>query len=143
MAAWVTVTLSTPQFPEHFLLGLEALPKVRQVIGLVTYCCSVLTSLADIQRDFPPLALHILNDSLLPFWAAGADTTGCHYHVRSWLSQEAVALLPTAWQGSLPTWAGNKSRGSGRLPMVSDGPLVQKSCVSPPHLCWGGEKKSS
>lgn len=136
MAAWVRVTLSTLQFPEHFLLGLEAPHLVRQVIDLVTYCCSVLTSLADILTDFPPLALHIMNNSLVPFWAAGTDTTGCHCHMRSsWLSQEAVALLPTAWQGSLPTQAGNKRRGSGRLPVFRDGPLVQVSCMSPPHLC--------
>lgn len=124
-----------------FCWGFEAPPLVRQVIDLVTYCCSVLTSLADIQTDFTPLALHILNNSFVPFWAAGTDTTGCHCHVRSsWLSQEAVALLPTAGQGSLPTRAGNKRRGSGRLPVFSDGPLVQESCVSPPHLCWGEKK---
>lgn len=75
VAAWVIATLSTPQFPEHFLLGGTG------IIGLVTYCCSVLTSLADSHTHFPPLALHILHHSLLPSWVAGTDTTGCHYQI--------------------------------------------------------------
>lgn len=143
MAAWVILTLSTPQFPEHFLLGLEALPVMRQVIGLVTYCCSVLTSLADIQTDFPPLALQILNDSLLPFWAAGTDTTGCHYQGRSWLSQEAVALLGKAHCQHRQGTRGEALEGCP-CSVTSLCPFgAGDLCVSSPPLLGGGEKKSS
>lgn len=120
------------QFPENLVPGLEAPPSMRQVTGLFTKC-SVLTSLLLTYR-LPSIGSPDTEmQPLLPFWAAGTDRTGCHYHGRSWLSQETMALLLTAWHSLLQTAAGNRDRGFGRLLIVSAGHLVQGGAGVVPH----------
>lgn len=107
---------------------------MRQVIGLVTKCCSsVITSLLLTSR-LPSLGSPYAElQSLLPCWAAGTDTTGCLSRIRSWLGQETVALLPTTRQGLLQTRVRSRGRGFGSLPVFRAGRLVQ-GLSSPQYL---------
>lgn len=136
MAAWVTVSLRKRQFPEPFLLGLEAPPLVRQVIGLVTYCYSVLTSLADIPTDFPPLALHILNHSL--FSPSGQQAQPQLAATATWDPGWAKRLWPCTSRLIANT---GKEQWERLWKAAHVQFLVHASCVSSPPLP-GGEKKN-